>query len=67
MKYTYYNNSDSSNVMIDVKRNRKKWGLEFFQQSFLLNSALTVLETVMIQMMNDDGGGLDSGVDPNFV
>lgn len=67
MKYTYSNNSDSSNIMIDVKRDRKKWGLEFFQWSFFLNSALTVLETVMIQMMNDDGGGLDSGMDPNFV
>lgn len=53
--------------MIDVKRDRKKWGLEFFQWSFFLNSALTVLETVMIQMMNDDGGGLDSGMDLNFV
>lgn len=53
--------------MIDVKRDRKRWGLEFFQWSFFLNSALTALETVVIQMMNDDGGGLDSGMDPNFV
>lgn len=58
MKYTYTNNSDSSNIMIDIKRDRKKWGLGFFQLSFFLNSALTVLETVMIQMMNDDGGGM---------
>ena len=50
-----------------LKGIKKKWGLEFFQLSFFLNSALTVLETVMIQMMNDDGGGLDSGMDPNFV